>query len=99
MTPPSLRLWIPADSLGRLRLPKRTRYRDGWMAFGWNQTRDAVMATLVDATGMPKRFANRQAVLRAAKWLGVAFCHHLKRENKYQAGESTGNVQQIRVAT
>ena len=99
MTPYSLRVWIPTESLGRLRLPKRTRYRDGWLLFGWSTGRQAVIATLVDATGLPKRFANRHAVLRAARWLGAAFCHHLTRENKYQAGENPGNAAQIQVAT
>ena len=95
-----VRVEIPLEDLGRVRLPTaRMHYRDGWVRVGLDPTRAFVVATLEDREGHalaePTVLSARIKALRMGRAIAVRLMEH----NRYDPGERPGRREQVLVAT
>ena len=99
MTPWGVRVELPLEHLGRLRLPRqRMRFRDGWVRLGLNADKTRLVCTLVDREDRVLPANGQLQAYSKSYRMGLAVELFLTKFNKYQAGESVGDPRQIRMA-
>lgn len=92
------RVDIPLDDLGRIRIPLRIRYRDGWVRLGLDSRKTHLIATLVDRDDFALSFSTQTEACAKAALMGKVICHHLMKHNRYEPGESVGNRELVQMA-
>ena len=90
---------LPYADFGRLSVPTRQlRYQDGCIRFTESRDKQRLLCFLVDKDNQLIYAQDQIEACLKSERLGLAVQHYLAQFNKFEAGERTGNREQVLVS-